>query len=600
MGRVRDGPAKNDEKILPLITVEKSVACVSVGEKELTAFQKMVSKYAKSKMYNIGHKEASNNYQQIANNIRGVDTVILALHNLSKSANSNWSISDEEVKFIEQLDKNHHLILVIFGSPYSLKLFPDLSNIVLAYQDERLVQEITAQSLFGVNPMEGRLPVSASSVYPYGTGVSTQALGKIGFDIPENEGLSSIGLNRIDSLVYDAIQKKATPGGQVVVAKNGKIVFSKAYGHHTYSKNKPVQTTDIYDIASITKVAATALSFMKLQQLQQIDVTHKASQYLNFLCGTNKENIVIADMLAHRAQLPGWIPFYKDYVRVNKKGKYIGLAPQAFQRSFSSDYPIEVGDNLFMKTCYIDTIFQKIVNIENRNREGYRYSDLGFILGAEIIKSVTGTTIDKFAAENFYKPLGLQTMGYKPLNRHSLSQIPPTEIDNYFRNQIIQGHVHDMAAAMLGGVSGHAGLFSNAEDLAVLMQLLINDGYYNGQQILDKATVDMFLTRYNDSRRSIGFDMKELDPTAPGRVENMSPLASPNTFGHIGFTGTCVWADRENNLVYVFLSNRTYPNMSNNLLHDNDYRPKIHSIIYESFLTKTETPLMVHIPEGSH
>ena len=264
------------------------------------------------------------------------------------------------------------------------------------------------------------------------------------------------------------------------------------------------------------------------------------------------------------------------------KGRFDRLNDTLYQTQHSPEYNVMVCDNIYMNNCYIDTIWTKIYNSDLRSKKGYRYSDLGFIMMAKLVKAVTNTPLDQYVDSVFYQPMGLQTTTFTPQYKLDVNNIPPTEDDKYFRNKEVRGHVHDMAAAMLGGVSGHAGLFSNAEDLAAIFQMLLNEGTYNNTEFLTPSTINYFTTRYNDTRRGIGWDMKELETDEKKRRMNMSPLASPSTFGHLGFTGTGVWTDPAKDLIYVFLSNRTYPNMNNFRLNKHDYRPRIQSLIYNA------------------
>jgi beta-N-acetylhexosaminidase len=280
-------------------------------------------------------------------------------------------------------------------------------------------------------------------------------------------------------------------------------------------------------------------------------------------------------VLTHHAGLRPWIPFYEqtiDGAKLPRTNIYRSIEETGFQ--------VEVANHLYMNNIWKDSIWSQVFTSELRENKNYKYSDLGLYLGAKVVQNVAKTPVDQCAFNQYYKPLGLSTMGFNPADRGLAARCAPTEEDNYFRQQKIQGYVHDMGAAMLGGVSGHAGLFSNANDLAVLFQMLLNGGAYAGKTYLNPETVQLFTTRYAQStRRGIGFDMKELDPA---QSQNMSPLAGPNTFGHLGFTGTCVWADLDQKLIFIFLSNRTYPSMTNNKLSDGNYRPKLQSIVYRA------------------
>ena len=288
--------------------------------------------------------------------------------------------------------------------------------------------------------------------------------------------------------------------------------------------------------------------------------------------------MTIDRIMSHRAGLIAWIPFYEQ--TVTRRGY-----PQKslYHASSSATHGIEVADNLYLQTAFRDSIWSQIYNSRLTTKQGYWYSDLGYYLLAQLIEEVSREPIDVYSMQTFYRPLGLQTMGYRPLLRFPKSRIVPTERDRYFRRRVVHGYVHDMGAAMLGGVSGHAGLFSNANDLAILMQMLLNKGYYGGEFILDPSVVNLFTSRCGDcTRRGIGFDMRQLDAS---QSLNLSGQASDMTFGHLGFTGTAVWADPAENLVYIFLSNRTYPSKDNYKLGRMNIRPRMQSVAYDAILS---------------
>ncbi|NJN78355.1 MAG: serine hydrolase [Saprospiraceae bacterium] len=339
-------------------------------------------------------------------------------------------------------------------------------------------------------------------------------------------------------------------------------------------RNNWLKKNDIYDLASVTKICATTISMMKLVEDGKVDLDEQISTYIPELRGTNKEKLIVRDVLAHHAGLKAWIPFYKETLTAKRPNSSL------YSDTKKEGFSIEVTDRWYLKDNYVNEIWDQIIESPLGKTKTYKYSDLGFYICAKIVENVSGQTLDRYASEIFYEPLGLRTTGFNPLNRFASYRIPPTEEDKYYRMQKVQGYVHDMGAAMLGGISGHAGLFADAKDVAVIMQMLMNGGNYGGREYLKPETVKEFTTRYDKStRRGLGFDMKELNPRLS---QNVSKLASDNTFGHLGFTGICTWADPDNDLVYVFLSNRTYPTMNNNKLHKLDYRPRIQTAIYQA------------------
>lgn len=551
---------------------------IAVGTKSKNAFQKRLDSYGDFSHKNISWNISRSVSESIVAESRKYEKVIVSLHEMSRFASKDYSITKSIVNLIKALEERGKVVTVIFGNPYSLSKLDDLSDaILMAYDDEDMVQDIAAQSLFGANAIRGVLPITASDKYIYNMGIMRETLGRLGYSIPERVGLDSDTLAQIDGLVAELIKKKAAPGCQVLVAKDGKIVWHKAYGHHKYNKVEKVELDDIYDVASLTKVLAGTVSVMKLVDEGRMTVDAPISRYIPEADTCNKGPIPLKDMMAHHARLKPWIPFYKYTLDEKRRPK---PDYKYYRKNLSAEFNIPVAKDLFLRSDYRDTIWSKILGSDLRESDTYRYSDLGFYMVARSVENVTGVPFDKYLEKQIYDPLLLKNTGYKPLLSFAKSRIVPSERDNYFRFQELRGHVHDMGAAMLGGVSAHAGLFSDSYDVAVLMQMLLNGGQYGGIQIISPRTIAEFATRHSKStRRGIGFDMKQLDTT---KTINMSELASEKAFGHIGFTGTATFADPESGIVYVFLSNRTYPTMKNNKLNRLDYRPKIQSTIYKA------------------
>ena len=563
--------------LLPIKEVkERKFASLAFGTSKKTAFQTRLDSYAKVKHIQSPKKVSPEKSAAILNDLRGHDVVFVSFHDMSKYASKNFGIDPSSIELLKMISAQRKVVVSIFGSPYSLKYFDQEEVVLVAYEEDNMTQDLTAQAIFGVNPISGRLPVSASDRSRFGDGTSTQAVLRLGYSIPERVGMSSDSLARIAKMAKEIIKKNAAPGCQILVVKDRKIVYNEAFGYHTYSKKKPVNTDMMYDLASITKVAATTLSVMKMQEQGSLDVGANIGTYFPESIGSNKENLNIKDVMAHHASLIGWVPFYKETITANKRNP---LPMWKYYRKTADEiFSVPVVSSLFMTKDYESKIWEQLFNTDLRSNNNYRYSDLGFIMLKQIIKNQSQLNLDEYADTHFYAPMGLRNMTFNPWKRGSIADIPPTENDNYFRRKKIQGYVHDMGAAMMGGVSGHAGLFSNAEDLAVLFQMLLNGGYYGGYSYLNNYTISEFTKRHpRSTRRGIGFDLKELNPD---RKLNMAKEASDNTFGHIGFTGTCVWADPDENLIFIFLSNRTYPTMRRNILNRDEYRPRIHSIVY--------------------
>ena len=393
-----------------------------------------------------------------------------------------------------------------------------------------------------------------------------------------------IDTNKIDSIVHLGMKMKAYPGCQVFVSFNGKAVYNKSYGFYTYSEKKKVKSTDLYDLASVTKVAATTLCLMKLYDEKQIVLDDPLNKYLPYLKNTNKESMTIREVMAHQACLSAWVPFYKKTL-VN--GNH--LNPDIFSNHKTSLFSIHVAENIFMRNDYRDSLYYTIAKTPLLKGENgkckYLYSDLGFYLFADMIQKLTGKPENEYADETFYKPMGLKRITYCPLNKLGLDEIVPTENDTVFRHQLVHGFVHDPGAAMLGGVSGHAGLFADASDLGELMLMLLQNGAYKGRQYISPATIKEFTRcQYpeNANRRGLGFDKPFISETKHKDLNGpCSEDASKSSYGHSGFTGTYIWVDPLYKLVYVFLSNRVYPDENNKKLAEMNIRTNIQQVLYD-------------------
>ncbi|MCB0690333.1 MAG: serine hydrolase [Saprospiraceae bacterium] len=574
---------KNNKSVLPFEDIgNKSFASLSVNSQIKTEFQKRLDSYAKVDHFQAFGKLDIKTKNFLISKLVNHDHIIVSFHNMSKYASKNFGLDEDYINFLKLLPKEK-LIIVLFGSPYALKNFGD-ETILVAYQDDEMTQDLAAQALFGAIPIKGKLPITASKNHPIGQGVYVPSIHRLGFCPPEKVGLDSEVLNQIDGIAEEMIAKKAAPGCQVLVAKDGNVVFEKSYGYFDYSKSQKVENSSLYDLASLTKILSTTLSIMKLDAEAAINIDYPIRAYLPETDTTNKADLTIRQMIAHCSGLRPWIPFYENTI-IKKKSHPI-VSDSFYSTTINPDFAIPVASNLFLRTDYRDTIWHEILISELKDNTEYRYSDLGFYIMQHIIENASGMTLDKYFDQNFAKPLGLKNMGYNPLYSHNIGDIVPTEEDRYFRNQQLRGTVHDMGAAMLGGVAGHAGLFSNAEDIAVIMQMLLNQGSYGGKQYFPKSIVKKYTSHYIlSSRRGLGFDMKECNPD---KTENMCNSASKLTFGHLGFTGTATFADPQYNIVYVFLSNRTFPKMDNQLLNKLDIRPRIQQKIYDALLVNKE------------
>jgi beta-N-acetylhexosaminidase len=572
--------AQNKRALIPMVNLTAPrMATLSIGSAAKTKFQERLDSYMQADHFQVSHSMKGVDEKSLLKDLKKYDRVIISIHQMTNKVAGNFGLTTEELSLIQNINRQQEVILVVFGSPYSLKYFENIDHILMAYEDSPEIEDITAQGLTGVFGFKGKLPVTASNIFPLHHGFTTPSLKRIGYSVPERVGMSSDSLEYIRTIAEYMIQIEAAPGCQVLIAKNGRIIYEKAFGMHTYDKNDPVFINDLYDLASVTKVAATTLAVMRLQKEGKINVDYTLGHYLPWLAGSDKENMVIKKVMAHHAGLKSWIPFYEQTVTL-EDDRMMEMEPDVYCDIPTTQHCISVAGDMYMDGDYLDSMRQQIIESPLNADGTYVYSDLGFIMLAEIIKRETGATLDEYVDSVFYHPLGLERIGYHPLSRFSPEEIVPTEIDNYFRCQELTGYVHDMSCAMLGGVSGHAGLFSDAEDLAVIFQMLMNGGDYGGSQYVDPDILKSFTKRYgNSTRRGIGFDLKELNPE---KNVLTSPFASTKTYGHTGFTGICAWNDPDNELVYIFLSNRTYPSMRNGKLTNHKIREKIHSRAYRA------------------
>jgi len=571
----------NEDQILPITyPFTKKIGVLSLGVTKETPFQERIKSYANVNIAFAADQISQAKISSIKKDMADKDLVIVSLHDMNIYSSKKYGLSEDQLDLIFTLNSQGKILLVNFGTPYALRYFPSIKNIVQSYEEDDICQDVTAQMIFGAYGFEGLLPVSACDRFPYRTGLITNELNILKYGLPEQVGMSSDSLDAIEGIVAEMIEEEAAPGCQVFAIKDGQIVYEKAFGYHTYEKKKKVEMDDVYDVASVTKVLATTISMMKLEESGLVNLSQPIDRYLPEIDTCDKGDIFIEDAMAHVGKLPGWIPFYKNTLdEKSEKGKPL-LSPKYYRKTESDSFNIKIAEDIYLRFDYRDSIYQRIYTCGLRDTDDYRYSDLGFYIFDKIISRVSNTPLDEFCETHFYHPLGLTETCFNPTKKISLDRIVPSEDDDYFRNGKVQGYVHDMGAAMLGGVAGHAGLFSTAKELGILMQMLLNGGSFGGKTYLDPYTIRKYTTRhYKSSRRGLGFDMKE---TNPDKTINMSERASNSTFGHLGFTGTAVFADPEYNLVYIFLSNRTYPTMDNKKFSQHEYRPRIQSVLYSA------------------
>lgn len=568
---------KNERALLPIRRTDTlRIAQIAFGTGLEQPFQKMLKNYNRHDFFLLPMFNSEADLDKLMDSMRYYNMVIVSLHRLSNKNTRNFGMSASTINFIHRLSARRATVLVSFSSAYAFDTLRGPQALVCAYQDDAGFQQAAAQMIYGALPAHARLSVTAGVGMRAGTGVILKNTIRAPYVQPEEKGINSRLLSKIDAEVARGINAKAMPGCQIVVAYKGDIIFQKSYGYHTYGKADPVQNSDVYDIASITKVVSTTLVAMKLYESGKLNVFHTLGDYLPELEGNDKSRLQIREVLAHQAGFAEYIPFYKR--TLNAEGMPDTLI---YSKTKRGRFTIPVTQSLYMAANYKDSIYKWMDQSALGKQGVYKYSDLSMLYMQRVIEKITGKPIDVLADSLFYRPMGLATMGYSPrARRFSTPQLPPTEIDNYFRYQTIQGTVHDPGAAMLGGVAGHAGVFSNANDVALLMLMLENGGKYGNRQYLKKETVNYFTSRqFDGNRRGLGWDKPPMDIT---KGSPASIFSSPATYGHTGFTGTCVWVDPEAELIYVFLSNRTYPSASDNKLATMNIRTNIHDILYQT------------------
>ncbi len=570
---------KTGEEFTTSTTNAEEIAYVGIGlSSDNTFAQKMRTNY-NAGVFNFNYKQDAGRIASILAVIKTkYKKVIIGIHGYSRTPANNFGISSYAMDLVNQLQQQNNCLTLVFGNPYAIKNFCSAKNLVACYEDDASTQEAAANFLLGSFTAKGKLPVTVCEQYQYGSGVEGANF-KLPKTIVFELGFTSTKLNEIDSIANAAIEKGATPGCVVLVVKDGKIAFNKAYGYLDNGKKEKANTASVYDMASVTKICATTISIMKLYEEGKIDLNKTLADYLPMAVGTNKASLSIENILLHQAGLVAYIPFYKETSDTSGK-----ILSRYFRPAKSDSFNVRVAENLYELSGWPDTMMQRIMKSPVSASAKYVYSDNDFILLGKIVEAISGLPLDVYVQQTFYKPLGLTTAGFKPRQYLPLWSIAPTEQEPIFRKQLIRGDVHDPGAAMFGGVAGHAGLFSNAYDIAVVMQMLMNGGSFNGKRYLQQETINLF-TGYHSSisRRGYGFDKPEKDNAT--RTEPYPCLsASAFTFGHTGFTGTCTWADPEKKLVYVFLSNRVSPKADNPLLGKMNVRPSIQETIYKALI----------------
>jgi beta-N-acetylhexosaminidase len=576
---------RNENQLLPIAALDTcTFASIAIGGGGINLFQQTLSRYAPFKHIVYAEKPTTNEeVEGLIAQTAGAKVVIVSLHDTRRNFNKPFVITPATIELLNRLQQKARVIVSLFGTPYALKQLPITSAVICAYENLPDLEIAAAQQIFGALPFKGKLPVSIEGMYNLGTGYETKALHRLFLGLPEQVGMSSAGLSKIDTLIERSIQAHIFPGAQVLVSRKGRVVFQKNYGTLSYdSYNEKVTDETLYDVASVTKVAATLQAVMYLQEQNAIDLKQKAAHYLPELIGTNKANITVEDLLLHRS---GLVAFYPKLWERTKTGGG-GLMTEYYSSLKDSVYSMQIAPKLFAKSMLKDSVWKWVVQSPMRKEVNgkypFVYSDLGILMVQKVIERITNQPLEEFLSQNFYEPLGMMETGFKPLERFPESRIAPTESDFSYRNQLLRGTVHDQMAAVYGGVAGHAGLFSCAYDLAILMQMNLQKGLYGDRRYFQEETLPFFAKMAdNANHRGLGWDKAP----ANGESNYVAASASPVSFGHSGFTGTMVWADPKEELVFVFLSNRVHPNAENTEINRKKIRRRVHELVYQAILS---------------
>jgi len=593
---------KNKNNHIPLRnSALQSVAVINVGDNQST-FQNTIQNYTPFELFTINSETDYAQLERMVRRLKDYNTLVAAIYT------DNEEVVEPFLRLVSMLDKKTDLSLSFFLSPYRIKSYLPAINsaksILLAYENTVSTQFYAAQMLLGGVATVGKLPVSIDSLYTFGSGIRTQVC-RLGYDYPEMVDVDSKKMIEIDSLVMKAIAEKALPGCQVLVAKEGTVIFNKQYGNFDYTNAHPVTESDIYDLSSLTNVAATLPAMMMLYDDGKYLLRDKIGQFIPALKSSEKYLITVKEALFHQSGLPANIPFYQMlYDKKSYKGALVSKHKSAtysiqidedlfvngkarFRKEWlssekSENYPVEIAAGLYLNKAFYSEMFTRFLKTKPGSKEKYVYSDLNFMLLRLMIEDLADMKLDSMLSTTLYSKLGANTTGFLPLKRFPKTSIAPTENDQFFRRQLLIGYPHDELAALSGGVEGNAGLFSNANDLAKLCQMYLNEGTYGGEQLIQSETVRMFTQMKSpDSRRGLGFDRPNPMKPSNGPASDWAPLSA---YGHTGSTGTCFWVDPENKLIYIFLSNRIYPSRLNREWDHRDLRTEIQDIIYKSII----------------
>ncbi|MEM6966699.1 MAG: serine hydrolase [Bacteroidota bacterium] len=549
-------------------TYKRNFRIINVGQDKLEVFKTYFSKYANYQVFNHRPKE-NGSISPLKTVFHKYSTSVVILDNL----NLDPTVHDKFIESINKLSKSAKLTVVNYGSALNLQHFDTTLTMVQVFEKNKITESLVPQLLFGGMAAQGSLPISLAPHLMYGNKNITQ-ITRLKYTVPEEVGIAPEKLVGIDAIIQAAIKKRAMPGAQVLVVKEGKVIFNKSFGHHTYDRKQEVKNSDLYDLASITKVAATTLGIMELYEEKKIKIKDRLRDHLSLSEDATVGRITLKQLMTHSSGLQANVPIARFY---QNRDSLVDGCNQYFCKSPDESYTIEVSESMYFDPRWLDTLRNTVEHLRLRRRGRFKYSDVNFYLLHRLISEKTDQRMDAFLGNKFYKPLNLRRLGFNPLEKFKAKSIIPTENDKTWREQLLRGHVHDESAALLGGVAGNAGLFANANDLAILFQMLLNGGTYGDMKYLKSATIQKFTSANYGNYRGLGFVVK-------GRrsANSLSSDASSKTFGHTGFTGTCIWVDPDSELIYVFLSNRIHPKKSNTRLYRSKIRRRVHDVIYDA------------------
>ena len=576
---------RNAAQLLPLRRLDTlKIATLSIGRGNITEFQRSLEKYTRTDHFFITKDADDEAIKKLMIQLKKYNLVIAAVNNLGNFVSSKYRVTNTQQKVVQQVATNGKSVIVVFGNPYILNYLQEVekaNGLVVAYQESLESQDLVGQLLFGAFASQGKLPVTVNGNFRSGDGLVTLAIDRFKYTLPEELGVDSTYLKKkIDSLVSEGLSGKAFPGCAIFLAKKGKVFFKESYGYQTYSGERPLLQDDLFDFASLTKIIAPVPALMRLYDQKKLFVNKRMSDYWPDWKGSNKQGLILADVLSHQAGLKTGIPFWTKTVDANgnfKSGYY--------SKDSTDKYSLRVSKDLYILNSFRDSVYAAIRKSALLKQKRYVYSDIGFIIFPRIIESLVQKDYESYLKDNFYHPLGAYSLTYRPYLYQPIEKIDPTEFDASFRKEQLQGFVHDESAAVLGGISGNAGLFGTINDAAKVMQMYLNYGYYGGDRYLSEATMKEWTRRHFeklDNRRGYGFDkpypqnnLRKIGDAYP------APMSSDASFGHSGYTGTFAWADPETGILFLFFSNRVYPTRTNNMINHLKLRESIQEMAYE-------------------